>query len=755
MANANFDNYYPHTLKVDEIVGDTNTKNSNRKNLQNIQQYEDYLCVLENTGIEYPELALGLAYRSARTKGERKRICEDIDADEGRIYIRKDDWINPDEAEYECGVFNLDGSRKKYDNSTKDPRKFPSTKLCDKYYEKDNGEDYYTKMIPSKLERPVKDLRGENVEQEIRSNTRSRIFWITYFVLTVFIIYWTASYEVEKPYAFYDYVYSVFFNKAIILILLFGFFIYTFCPFNTCYTNPDDPLYIRDFNRAAKELVCSYTDNNVSYLEEGISLKYDNSKWMKKLDSIISVLFNVNRKIERPLKYLNKQICNYCDVKYDCIHRKPLNTMQIIKPYVITVFSSDLKNNTNEDIVDNATNKNYLSAINSLYKYRKINNYDKSGKIIDHHYVPYDTGTIIHLKTDDEFNNLLLMCVLIMKSELSTEETLSGINGVDYSYQWIVIRDRNGVTFYNDNIENLRIKYCPNSFRIFSVDTNYELLGYNISLSLDYFINNFENNTKNYTEFPFFPNFTLSQLKDDGNFNQKPEFIKRKLIKIYKYLTSNPSQKFRTKNITILGGKLVRYESYISSQELNSSKIKLYFNKCNRYINKIDELNSFFNDDENDEDYLKFYYTNKNDEYQSIEKDYYDVTFYNMDINKIINYLKINDEDLDVRDFMYKFYQCVIHLNYVQRDSIRLKIVEKLMEKFNFEEYDYLDSYESLKHIDLTSINIEDEDDKYNIILERKNIVEEIVKDHYFIKKSYEQDGIVNECIFCKQRCKT
>ena len=56
-----------------------------------------------------------------------------------------------------------------------------------------------------------------------------------------------------------------FFNKAIIFILLFGFFIYTFCPFNTCYTNPDDPLYIRDFNRAAKELVCSYTDNNVSY----------------------------------------------------------------------------------------------------------------------------------------------------------------------------------------------------------------------------------------------------------------------------------------------------------------------------------------------------------------------------------------------------------------------------------------------------------------------------------------------------------
>ena len=53
-------------------------------------------------------------------------------------------------------------------------------------------------MIPSKLERPVIDLRAQDIEEEVRNDTRSKIFWITYSILTIFIIYWTAKYEVEK-----------------------------------------------------------------------------------------------------------------------------------------------------------------------------------------------------------------------------------------------------------------------------------------------------------------------------------------------------------------------------------------------------------------------------------------------------------------------------------------------------------------------------------------------------------------------------
>ena len=34
---------------------------------------------------------------------------------------------------------------------------------------------------------------------------------------------------------------------------------------------------------------------------------------------------------------------------------------------------------------------------------------------------------------------------------------------------------------------------------------------------------------------------------------------------------------------------------------------------------------------------------------------------------------------------MFKFYQSVMHLNYVQRDNIRLKLTDKLIEKFTKE----------------------------------------------------------------------
>ena len=770
MANADFNKYYPHTLKVDEMVSDENNKNNNRKNLQNLQQFDDYICVFENTSIEYPEMALGLAYRSATTKGERKKYCEENgrgQGNEGRLYIRRDDWINPDEADYECGVFNLDGTRKKYNNPSQDPRKFPSTKLCDRYYDKDNGEDFYTKMIPSKLERPVIDLRAQDIEEEIRNDTRSKIFWITYSILTVFVIYWTAKYEVEKPYEFYDYIYSVFFNKAIILIFLFGFFIYTFCPFGTCYTNPDDALYKRDFNKAAKEFVCDFTNNNVGYLEEGFNLSYDNSSWMKMLDPIISVLFNVNRKMEVPLKFVNKQVCNYCTVKHPCIDRRPFNTMQISKPVVITVYSSVLAQDSDSSIKRDAIRKNYYAAINKKYKYIKIGNDS----------IPYDTGTIIHLKTDDDFNNQLYMCVLSMNGKMSTDRArrISGINAVDYVYQWIPVTDRNGPTIFNDDISNLRIKSCPYSYRIFSVGTNYELIGYNIPLSTRNFVSKFENNTDSYTEYPYFPAFTFDKLRGDKTFSKKPEFIKRKLIKIYKYLISYPSQKFRTKNVAIVGGNIVRYDSIlapntnIQNVNLKNSFVKnnTYLSTCNKYINKLNELNNYFNDDEKDDEYLKYYYTPKSrdDEYNIVEKNYYDVTFYDMDIENIFKHLEIDSNDLNQRDFMFKFYQSVLHLNYVQRDRIRLKLTDKLIEKFTKERNkllvpnknlpSYLDEFYNNKNLQVSiSKVITIKDGKDTVKLKKIHILEQIINEHHFEKKTYQQDGIVNECYFCKQRCK-
>jgi len=768
MANPDFNNYYPHTLKVDEIVAEEQIKNNNRKNLQNLNHVEDYLCVFENNGVEYPEAGLGLKYRSSTTKGERKDLCENkgrnTDGQEGLMYIRRDDWINPDEVDYECGVFNMDDTRKTYDKSpAKDPRKFPSRKLCDKYYDKNQGNEFYTKMVSSKLKTPAVDLRAPDIDDKYRNDTKSKLFWIVYIVAMSFFIMWTLKYNVQRPYAFYDYIQSIFVNKSMYLIVLFGIYIYIFCPFDTCYHNEDTPLWRRDFNRFAKECMCDYTNNNVSYIEERICTKYDNSYWLKKLDSIIGLFLNINRKIERPLKYINNSMCNYCQVDYSCIDRKPYNSLFITKPTYFTVFSNDLKNDTNNRVKNYANRKNYVAAINEKYKYKK--NGSK--------YIPYDTGTIIYLKTDDDMDKVLLMNCLVINQNKNNR--ISGINGSDYTYSWIYVKDRDGLTKFNDTIDNLRIKVCPYSFRIFAVATNYELLGYNIPISEKDFILNFEKNTKDYTEYPYYPTFDILKLKQFSSrrpkfsFQEKPDFIKRKLISIYKYLTSHPSQKFRTKNITILGGNILRYD--ISSSKLNLNdqtlddyylKNNIYMKQCTKYIEKLNEINDYHNDDEEEEAYLNFY----NNSHQTIAKDFYLTANYKLDLAAIFNKIKINSDNEDLNEVMYNLNMELYNLNYIQRNDVRKKINNKIIEKFNnirnplinrsnpniLSQLEYFYQNKNININTSKSSNIKD--GNYNITINETFKLEEIVNQHNFQKKKYVNDGIINKCIFCKQECK-
>ena len=70
------DNIIPNTLKVDDDVNDLHFKNKNMNNLSNINNLDDFVCVFENVGIEYPKLAMGLKYKLAKTKAEKKEICE-------------------------------------------------------------------------------------------------------------------------------------------------------------------------------------------------------------------------------------------------------------------------------------------------------------------------------------------------------------------------------------------------------------------------------------------------------------------------------------------------------------------------------------------------------------------------------------------------------------------------------------------------------------------------------------------------------
>lgn len=823
MESGNPDNYYPHTLKVDEMVKNEQEKNFKMNDIQNERKLgikdikNDYLCIFENNGQEFPEIALGLKYKNAKSLAERKDACEskqrNADGAEKLMFIKRDDWINPNDVEYECGGFNIsDNKRAKYDKTfTGDPLKFPSKKLCDLYNDKNQEFKIYSKMVSSKIDTPAIDLRVNEIDDKYKNETKSQIFWFIYLIALIFFIFWTLKYNVQKPYAFYDYVQAVFVNKAIVLIIIFGIFIYLWCPFDTCYHNNDTPLYRRDFNRFMKESVCEYTNNNISYLEDNICKKYDNSSWLSYFDIFINLLFKFNRKLEIPLKYANNQMCSYCDVSYPCIDRQSYNTLYISKPpKIITVFSNDLKNDSNQQIKNYALQGNYLYAINLKYKYLKKNNV----------YVPYDSGTIIYLRTDDDMDKVLLMSclklndgthnknitlldyentLLMMDQGIEFKKTLENIDkkinvldsplniGQNYSYSWIYVKDRKGYTKFNQNIDKLRIKSCPNSHRIFSVAGNYELLGYNIPLTEEEFINSFERNNHFYLEYPYFPTFDLEKLNtyikflieidENGKadqteepewaFFEKPEFVKRKLISIYNYLTQHPSHKLRTKNVTVLNGNILHYDNIDKKLNItekqqnalvkNSEHINFGYNN----ILRLNELNNYHNDDEDDDEYLSYY----NEKHAVVAKNFYLTANYKLDIDLILNKLKIEDNG-NLSELMYKLNLELYNLNYVQRKKVRENISNKIMERYNFLQQvsseNNLDVYTQQQYlynlknviIPLNNNIIKFNDNEFNVECLREFKYMEIVNQHNFQTKNYIKDGEITQCIFCKQFCK-
>ena len=235
-------------------------------------------------------------------------------------------------------------------------------------------------------------------------------------------------------------------------------------------------------------------------------------------------------------------------------------------------------------------------------------------------------------------------------------------------------------------------------------------------------------------------------------------------------MISHPSQKLRTKNISIINGNIYRYDTKLPDNIIVSDqlikdyflKINIYIQQCNQYIIKLKEINNYHNDDEDDNNYLTFY----NTKHMEKSKDYYLTANYDFNLENIYEKIKINSDNEILDDFMYNLNFQFPNLNYVQRDIARNKITDKLMEKFNKikneintrPNQDLLSPLEFLynkKNIILgSSKSITVKDGNYNIKINEHFIVQEIVNEHYFNAKTHQQDGIINECICCNQQCK-
>ena len=153
---------------------------------------------------------------------------------------------------------------------------------------------------------------------------------------------------------------------------------------------------------------------------------------------------------------------------------------------------------------------------------------------------------------------------------------------------------------YNGKESKLKVKICKVSNRILSVDNNYELIGYNFPLNVSTFIMLLEKNNVSYRRFNFFPNFKLGDLKSDPEYSEKPKFMQRKLLAIYKYLIQNPVHKYITPNVSIVNGKYIKYQI----SDVNS---KLFIDTCDKLIDEFNDIDSYYNDDEDDKDYIEYY----------------------------------------------------------------------------------------------------------------------------------------------------
>ena len=120
----------------------------------------------------------------------------------------------------------------------------------------------------------------------------------------------------------------------------------------------------------------------------------------------------------------------------------------------------------------------------------------------------------------------------------------------------------------------------------------------------------------------------------------------------------------------------------------------------------------------------------------------------------------------DLNEVMYNLNMELYNLNYIQRNDVRKKINNKIIEKFNnirnplinrsnpniLSQLEYFYQNKNININTSKSSNIKD--GNYNITINETFKLEEIVNQHNFQNKKYVNDGIINKCIFCKQECK-
>jgi hypothetical protein len=244
----------------DQIINDE-IKNNTPYN------YQDYMCAFQNACYEIPPEYFGMLYTMSSDFSFRKNMCESSTRDAGAeagIYIKRNDWLDPTK-ENVCGIFDLNGNRLLTEKG--DKRQFPSKLLCDIYNtprpDPTNPNNLIvSKLVPQDIINPVTDYNKLEITDDNKSTEVKTNYMISMITLAIMVYsFYVFRFQVNRPYEFHDVIKKLFINRVIWVIVLFGLFIYIFCPYGTCYNQSFAPLIIKNPASESYNMLCENLKN--------------------------------------------------------------------------------------------------------------------------------------------------------------------------------------------------------------------------------------------------------------------------------------------------------------------------------------------------------------------------------------------------------------------------------------------------------------------------------------------------------------
>ena len=136
---------------------------------------------------------------------------------------------------------------------------------------------------------------------------------------------------------------------------------------------------------------------------------------------------------------------------------------------------------------------------------------------------------------------------------------------------------------------------------------------------------------------------------------------------------------------------------------------------------------------------------------------------YKYDFDNILKYIKLDNLE-NYKEIMFRLYEKMINLDYMQREDLRDRLIKIIMSKFedlrmkNFKrsnikiftglEYLINNANRSIN----TSKNISFTYKNKLISFSENYVLQEFVVDHIF-EKNYKKDSVENMCKICGQKC--